>query len=80
MTNGKDGLNTTTSSNSLLIATPKGLQRVYCPFTVMVITPIHKFTDGEQLKVSQVKSNPDNMLVFVISGKCYLHIYFVVIH
>jgi hypothetical protein len=64
------------SPYSLLVHTPTKLIRLHCPFVVMVIIPVGDLKPEQLVKVSQVKTTKDKLLVYLIDNKAYYYYHF----
>ena len=75
-----DDINRFCSPDSFLIVSYKGeLIRLFCPFDVLVVSPIDMFTPGDKVKVSQVKMDRNFILVYIIKGKGYYYFNFLIL-
>lgn len=62
---------------SILVIDKYGqLQRIFCPFTVLVTIPVGKLHYGDIVAVEAVKITLELKDVFIIGGKAYYIIHF----
>ena len=62
---------------SILVIDFRGrLIRLFCPFPVMVLTPVGNLEKGDVVSVEAVKLTLQLRDVFIIGGKAYYIIYF----
>ena len=64
---------------SILVVTPKRLVRLYSPFEVQVIIPVDRLQLDQLVKVHQVQTNYEKLLVFLVDQKAYYHYHFMII-
>lgn len=67
------------SPYSLLVMTPKKIIRLHCPFIVMVIIPIGDLKQEQLVKVVQVKTTREKLLVYLIDNKAYYYYHFAIL-
>lgn len=68
-------------SYSILVINNQGqLQRIHCPFEVIVRKDIHALSKGQRTAVKAVKTDPDTFLdIYVIDGRAYYGYNFIVV-
>lgn len=65
---------------SLLLISHRGkLKRVYCPFKVRCSTPFGDLIMDKVYVVEMVKKDFERLIIYIISGRPYLHNYFEVV-
>ncbi len=66
------------SPYALLVITPKKLMRIHCPFEAIVIIPVGLLQLNQVVKVRQVKTTKDKILVYLIDQKAYYYYHFAI--
>lgn len=62
--------------NSLVVIGESGLKRIYCPFKVKCLKPIHTYYPTDILFVTKVKLSKDLKLVYRIDELAFYHTFF----
>ena len=67
-------------TDSILIINAQGhLERLWCPFKVVVIVDVHPLKKGQEKAVIAVKVAENLIDVYVIEGKAFYHYNFIII-
>ena len=67
-------------TDSILIINAVGhLERLWCPFKVVVIVDVHPLKKGQEKAVIAVKVAENLIDVYVIEGKAFYHYNFIII-
>ena len=66
--------------DSILIINAQGhLERLRCPFGVLVIRSVHPLQEGDRKAVNAVKIGPKLVDVYIIGEKAFYHYNFMII-